>query len=368
MKKLVVEKEKLENNLKVIREKMCSINKDAKLIVVVKDNGMGLDLVKYSKFLEENKVDILATAVTEEAIEIKDAGIKTEVLMLTPVVEKDELRELIKRDVTLTVGSLYQANVIKEVLVELNKEKVNAHVKVDTGFARFGFMPNEVDSVLKLYKEYDFLNLTGIFTHFSNAVDEKWTKKQFEKFNQVMDKLKEEGLNLGLRHCAATTACMKYPEMILDAARVGSAVQGRSLANCEGLKKVGTFKTAVIATKVLPKGHNISYGNAYTTKKEMKIAVIPVGYMDGFNRNKERDDFRFVNNIIAILSDIKKLFKDNSLKVVINGKVYKIKGRLGMYHSIIDITGTTDIIEGTEVEIPAVRPFLTNDKIRREYV
>ena len=169
MKKLVVEKEKLENNLNVIREKMCSINKDAKLIVVVKDNGMGLDIVKYSKFLEENKVDILATAVTEEAIEVKDAGIKTEVLMLTPIVEKDELRELIKRDVTLTVGSLYQANVIKEVLVELNKEKVNAHVKVDTGFARFGFMPNEVDSILKLYKEYDN-------EYFKNKVLQKLTK------------------------------------------------------------------------------------------------------------------------------------------------------------------------------------------------
>lgn len=368
MKKVVVDKSILENNIRIIKEKINSINKDAKLIAVVKDNGMGLDLVKYSKLLEENKVDILAVAVADEAIEIKDAGIETEVLMLTPVIEKDELKALIEKDVTIALGSLYQLSVIEEVLKELGKEKVNVHIKIDTGFARFGFIYDKPDVVVNIFKDCKFLNIKGIFTHFSNAVDEKWTRQQFERFKSVIKMLEENDFDLGIKHCVATTAFIKYPEMLLDAARVGSLIQGRALAKLEGIKRVGQFKTAIVEIKTLPKGYNISYGATYTTKKETKIAVIPVGYMDGFNRNKDRDDFRFKNNIVAILMEIRNMFRDNSLKVLINGKEYKILGRLGMYHAIVDISGTEEIVEGMEVEIPTMRPFLTNDKIRREYI
>ena len=98
MKKVVVSKDILKNNLEVIKEKLYNENKDAKLIVVVKDNGVGIDIVQLSQFLDENSVDILAVAVTDEALAIKENDIKTEVLMLSPVVEEDELEDLIKND------------------------------------------------------------------------------------------------------------------------------------------------------------------------------------------------------------------------------------------------------------------------------
>ena len=148
MKKVVVSKDILKNNLEVIKEKLYNENKDAKLIVVVKDNGVGIDIVQLSKFLDENSVDILAVAVTDEALAIKENDIKTEVLMLSPVVEEDELEDLIKNDVTLTVGSLYEIDLIKKILDKLGKEKVNVHVKVDTGFARFGFLYTNPDEII----------------------------------------------------------------------------------------------------------------------------------------------------------------------------------------------------------------------------
>lgn len=133
------------------------------------------------------------------------------------------------------------------------------------------------------------------------------------------------------------------------------------------LKKIGKFKTNIVEIKYLPKGYNISYGNTYKTKKETKIAIIQVGYMDGLNKNKLRDDFSIKNNVISVLMEIKKLFKDNSLKVTINDKKYKIIGRLGMYHAIIDITGNDDINVG-DIVLLDISPLQTSEEIRREYI
>ena len=98
-----------------------------------------------------------------------------------------------------------------------------------------------------------------------------------------------------------------------------------------------------------------------------KIAIIPVGYIDGFNKDKLRDDFTLKNNLIAIAMEMKKLFKDNSLKVKINNKYYKVIGRIGMYHSIVDITNSDDINVEDEVFLN-ITPLQTNDGIRREYI
>ena len=160
---------------------------------------------------------------------------------------------------------------------------------------------------------------------------------------------------------------MKYPKMRLNAVRLGSVFQGRTLMKNTGLIKIGKFKTAIIEIKTLPKGYNISYGKTYTTKRETKVAVIPVGYMDGLNQGNKRDNFKFSNNIIAVLMEIKKLFKDNRLEAKINGKNYKIIGRLGMYHTIIDITDSEDIKIDDIVSLD-ITPLQTNDEIRREYI
>ena len=134
-----------------------------------------------------------------------------------------------------------------------------------------------------------------------------------------------------------------------------------------GLIKIGRFKTAILEIKNVPKGYNISYGNAYTTKRESKIAIIPVGYKDGLNYGLKRDNFKFSNNIISVLMEIKKIFKDNRLEARINDKTYKIIGRLGMYHAVIDITDSENIKTGDTVVLN-VTPLQTNDEIRREYV
>ena len=367
MKVLEINKEDLKYNIEKVKEIIRENSEnEVKLIAVVKGNGMGLDLVQYSKFLIQNGITCLAVANINEAISLRKANIKEEILMLTPISDKNNLQILIKNDITLTVQSLYELKIIEELLEDL-KLKAKAHIKIDTGMGRYGFLYTEKKEILNIYRNCKILSLEGIYTHFSNAKDEKWTNIQFNRFLEVISYLKDNNINPGLSHCSSSTAFLKYKYMNLNAVRLGSILQGRTLIMKDEFKKIGKFKTYILQIKNLPKGYNISYGNTYKIKKDSKVAVIPVGYMDGLNLGKYRDDFSFKNNIISVFMEIKKIFKDNKLKVLINGQKYSIIGRIGMYHSVIDITNSSDIEIGNEVYID-VHPLQTNDTIRREYM
>ena len=369
MKKLEINKQDLKNNLNIIKEILKKDNPKTKIIGVVKANGMGLDLVQYSSFLIENEINILAVANLEEALILRKEKISQEILMLTPCTEEEELEKLIQNNITITIGNIYEYELLEKKLNNLEKSNVKIHIKIDTGFGRYGFLYNDIESISKVFNKNEKIIITGIFTHFSNPINEKWTRLQFNRFNEVIENLKNLDLYSDkiIRHCSASTAFLKYPDMRLDGVRLGSIIQGRTLIKKENLKKIGNFKTKIIEIKSLPKGYNISYGNTYKTKKETKIAIIPVGYVDGLNRNKLRDDFSLKNNIISVLMELKKIFKNNNLKVKIDGEYYPIIGRLGMYHSIIDITNSNNINIGTIVEID-ITPLQTNDIIRREYI
>lgn len=376
MKVLEINKDNLRHNIKLIKNKIETESPNVKIYAVVKANGVGLDLIKYTKFLIENGVNSIACACPEEAINLRQADIKEEILMLSPVIDKKELQLLIQNDITLTIGSLEEIKILKEVVEKINSEnnkkvefkKVKVHIKIDTGFGRYGFLYSDLVAILSAFKSVDEnIEIEGMFTHFTKAIDEKWTNLQYQRFCEVIEFLKKNGYEPEILHCCASSAFMKYKNMRLNAVRLGSVFQGRTLMKNTGLIKIGKFKTAITEIKVVPKGYNISYGNTYKTKRETKLATIPVGYMDGLNKEVKRDNFKFSNNIIAVLMEIKKIFKDNRLEVKINGKSYKIIGRLGMYHSIIDITDSDDIKIGDTVTLD-ITPLQTNDEIRREYI
>ncbi len=134
----------------------------------------------------------------------------------------------------------------------------------------------------------------------------------------------------------------------------------------DGLQKVGQVKASIQEIKTVPKGYNISYGKMFRTKRETKIAVIPVGSSDGLNMRKDRDIFSFVENVKSVGIEIKKFFKDNRLKVSINGRKYNIIGRIGMYHAVVDITEAPDVTLASEVFLD-IQPMYVDSMLRREY-
>lgn len=367
MKKVVISKKDLKNNIQLAKSEITGKDDNGnkvKIIAVVKANGMGLDLIEYSKFLIKNGIDYLAVATVEEAVKLRQAGIQEEILMLSPVILEKELKALIDSNITLTIDSIEQIERCEKIC---NGKSITAHIKIDTGFGRYGFVYTEKVKIVEAMKRCKNIKITGMYTHFSKALNRRWTMEQFDRFLDVIAIVRKNGLNPGLLHCCNSTAFMLYKNMHLNAVRLGSYFQGRVLVtNRKNLKKIGIFKTHIAEIKTVPKGYNISYGNNYKTKKETKLGIIPVGYVDGLNRKKNRDSFKLSENITAVLMEIKKIFEDNSIKVKISDKDYKVIGRLGMYHAVVDITDS-DVKLDDEV-ILDISPLNANSEIRREYI
>lgn len=153
MKKLTISRKDLKNNLKIIRKMLGSEGKDdsgnlPKIIAVVKGNGMGLGLIQYAKFLVNNGIEILAVANIEEAISLREAGVQEEILMLTPVLKEKEIRKLIENKITLTISTKQQIENIEKIA----EEEVKAHIKIDTGFGRYGFLYDNTKDILDSFK------------------------------------------------------------------------------------------------------------------------------------------------------------------------------------------------------------------------
>lgn len=278
---------------------------------------------------------------------------------------KEDVQSLIENNITLTIGSVESAKIANEVANKKNI-KIKAHLKIDTGFGRYGFVYTKKDDILKTIKQNSNIEFEGIFTHFSIAFyDDKITKEQFEKFMNVVKFLEENNIKFKLKHACNSSAFVKFPEMHLDAVRVGSAFVGRlSVENKIGVKKIGTLESKVAEVRTLPANFNIGYSNIYLTKKETKVAIIPVGHSDGFNVSSNRDMFRKVDKLRYILNDIKGFFKEQYLKVNINNKNYKLAGRLGMYHSTVIVDNNVKVGDKAVYE---VNPIYIDPRIRREY-
>jgi alanine racemase len=377
MKSLVINKEDLKHNIRKIKNIVKETgrqdnHKAIKLIAVVKGNGYGLGLIQYSKFLIDNGVDFLAVATVEEAIALREAKLQARILLLSSTAIKKEVELLIDNDIILTLGSKEAVEMAKSV-AKLKQKKVQAHIKIDTGFGRYGFCYNEKEQILEALKDLENIQIEGTFSHFSLAFYEKneYTEEQFKRFIDVVEYLKQNKIETGMLHICNSSAFLKFKHMRLNAVRIGSAFLGRiSIPNIYGLKKIAYLKSNVSEIKELQKGYNIGYSNAFTTKNKTKVAIIPCGYADGFNVKEQRDMFRKRDKLRYIVRDIKDSFKDKSLYVEIktNSKEYtkcKVLGRVGMYHITVDITGK-DVKIGDEVKLN-VSPIFIQNTIRREY-
>lgn len=337
----------------------------SRIIAVIKGDGYGLGLINMVKILSECGISYFAVSEYEEAIKIRENGYTDSVLLLTPQWEEEKIRNLIENDITLTVGSYEDAKLYSMYGQDAEKEVV-AHIKVDTGFGRFGFTLENKEEIIKSLR-VPGLRYEGIFSHFSCSFEKKYkiTKKQFDKYINIVNYLKEFNFEFEIKHIANSCAALRFPETRLDAVRLGSAILGRLPVNTDvSLKKIGKLKSNVLSINVLPTGHNVGYANVYKTGKVTDTAVIPVGYKDGYMVEKKDDTFRFKDILRYIFNNIKMFGKKNYINIA--GQKVRIIGRVGLYNVVADITGT-NIKVGDEA-LFEINPLMIDSSIKREFI
>ena len=281
---------------------------------------------------------------------------------------KKDLEKLIENDIIVTIGSKEAGDIINEIGKKQNK-KVKVHIKIDTGFGRYGFIYNQRDEMIQAIKSWDNIKIEGTFSHFSIAFYGKGeeTREQLARFMQCIEVMKMNDINPGIMHICNSSAFLRFKDMHLNAVRIGSALLGRiSIPNVWGFRKIGYLKSDVAEIKTLPPKYNIGYSNSFTTAKETKVAIVPCGYADGYNVKVDKDMFRTIDKLRYIVRDIKNYFKKEELYVKINDKRCKVLGRLGMYHVTVDITNQ-DVKIGDEVTFD-VSPMFVDSSIKRIYV
>ncbi len=336
MKYLQVERDKIKENIAVIREKAGA----GELIAVLKTNAYGLGLKEIYPLLRELEVKRLAVTEPDDGIALREMGAEDEeILLLRSTACEEDVGKILSAGLTATIGS-YDAAVMLNGVAEKGGVVCDVHIKIDTGMGRYGFEPSELERVLSVFRFMPNLKVTGMYTHFPSAFSNKGkTMEQHARFLRVVEAVRSAGFEPGLLH-ECNSAALFYAEVpVLDAVRIGSAIGGRLVAKgLFGLKKTGSLCADIAEVRWLPKNHGIGYGSAFITKKPTKIAVIPVGTSDGFMMEKARDSFRLRDCIRYALSDLYRFVRPRTAYIAINGRRARVLGHVGTTHTVCDVT------------------------------
>lgn len=304
------------------------------VIAVVKADAYGHGAIDLAPIFINNGASKLAVAIITEALELINNNIKAPIMILgyTPL-EYGNI--LIKDDIEQTVYDLEYAKELSEIALSLGK-KAKIHIAIDTGMGRIGLLPREES--IKIIEEISTLkgiSIEGLFTHFatSDEEDKEYSYEQFSKLKDFASKLKERGINIPLKHASNSGAIVDLPETYLDGVRAGIILYGyypSEQVNKENLdlRNVMTVKTRVCHVKELDKDMYVSYGRTFKTNRKSIIATLPIGYGDGYSR---------------LLS--------GKAKVIINGKLVSVVGRICMDQCMIDVTDAGEVKVGDEVII-----------------
>ncbi|MFH0855529.1 MAG: alanine racemase [Candidatus Omnitrophota bacterium] len=313
----------LEHNFSQIKKQVAA---KTKILVTVKADAYGHGLAPVSKRLEAIGVNFLGVASIDEGIKLREAGITVPVLVLGLILKSDAL-PLFEYGLAASVCDQESARAFNSKAVKLGK-KLNVHIKVDTGMGRIGVAHYDAHKLVKKIHGFKHLNVEGIFTHLAFAdMNQEFTFYQISLFDKLLKDLRKDGVRVPLAHAANSLGVLNYENSHFNMVRPGLVIYGLyPKENLKiNLKPVLKLKTRVIFVKKVPAGSGISYGHDYITGKATKIATLPIGYGDGYPRNLS-----------------------NKAPVLINGKRFKVCGRICMDQVMVDV-GNENVRIGDEV-------------------
>lgn len=281
-----------EIDLRAVRHNICIIKQlighNIKILGVVKADAYGHGMRQVSKVLIEEGIEYLGVASLDEARELRRSGIKENILCLGAILP-EEAKGVLEFNVIQTVSDLGIAKILSR-LGRTKEKNIKVHIKIDTGMGRLGVWHAEAIGFIKKVASMDNITIEGIFTHFPSAEDDRvFTLAQIKAFNALIKNLQKQGINIPLRHASNSMGLIDFKEAHMNMVRPGLIMYGlhprRDLFNSLSLSPVLKLKTKIVNIKSVPKGRSVSYGRAYVANEDTKVATIPIGYGDGYQRH-----------------------------------------------------------------------------------
>ena len=269
-----------------------NINKDTKIVAVIKTDGYGHGALPIAKAIEN--VPYLwgyAVATADEAMALIDDGRKKPILILG-ISFAEQFDAIIRNDIRPCVCDFETAKKLSEIAVSKNKI-CHIHIKIDTGMSRIGFQVNqETANTIYQISQLPNIEIEGIFTHFANAdeFDKQPTRVQMDLFEQMCQMIAEKGVKIPIKHCSNSAGIVDIPEANMNMVRAGIILYGLwpsdevNKRNMD-LQPVMSLKSHISYIKDLEAGRKVSYGGTYITDETKRIATVPVGYGDGYARS-----------------------------------------------------------------------------------
>jgi len=323
-----IHKGNLENNLRQLR----AIAGSSKICAVIKADAYGHGAVIISRVLADAGVDFLAVAYLEEALELREAGIKTPLLVLGTT-DPGNADIIVSNRISQTVFTQDLAKALSESALRLGRPAF-VHVKIDTGMHRQGIEPRQAGSFVSFVSRLGGVRIEGCYSHFTEAdnPDSDFSTRQIEVFNRALDAIRAEGIEPGIRHMANSAALLRIPESRMDMVRPGVLLYGLSPDADHrlpgGFKPVMEFRAAVTSLRDIGEGEGVSYGRVFTASRPTRIALLQVGYADGYSRHLS-----------------------NRAAVVIRGKRAPVAGRVCMDQIMVDVTDIPEARVGDEATL-----------------
>nr|WP_317362687.1 alanine racemase [uncultured Blautia sp.] len=301
------------------------------VIAVLKADGYGHGAVPLARRIQKDpEIWGIAVATVEEGEELRNAGITKPILILGYTYQED-YQKIANLDFRPAVFKLSMAKELSKAALEAGKT-LKIHIKIDTGMTRIGYrdVKKDVPEILEISK-LPGLEIEGIFTHFARAdeADKTPALVQYEKFQEFIRALEQEGLHIPMKHCSNSAGIIRMQEANLDAVRAGIILYGLYPSKevereSVPLKPLMSLRSHIAYIKTVEPGAEISYGGIFTTVRETRVATIPVGYADGYPRGLS-----------------------NKGSVLIRGKRAPILGRVCMDQFMVDVT---EIPEAEELD------------------
>ncbi|MGD0745147.1 MAG: alanine racemase, partial [Verrucomicrobiota bacterium] len=276
---------RLRNNVRLIRR---DLPRQVQLMAVVKDEAYGHGALDAARIALEEGAWGLGLSTLEEAITLREAGITAPLLLLGERQEA-ELPWCVEHDLTVCINGPHTVRQLAHIAAAHDK-RAPVHLKIHTGMSRFGVRWDEARPLIEQIAAEKSLSLEGVMTHFSQSdeADKTFANLQFSRFNEVLRSLEQRNISVKLRHTCNSGGFLDLPHAHLDMVRVGILMYGvfpsSVCRRIPGIEPVMSVKARIAAIQKLKPGEVVGYGMRYTAPSERRIAILPIGYGDGFPR------------------------------------------------------------------------------------